>query len=155
MGRVNRLGNLTLASINRLSSVSGVLAAIVLFIMTLVVGYEVLMRYVFVRPTIWAFELSMFLLAITTFIGLTYTLKEEGHIRVDVLVQRLPERRRYLLHIITSVLSANTYRTYPLEAVGSCSSGGRAASCPHPHKTAYRTQNAKYKPQTVIFLTTI
>jgi TRAP-type mannitol/chloroaromatic compound transport system permease small subunit len=63
-----------------------------LLIFPLVVGltYEVIARYVFNAPTIWAYELSYMLYGSHFMLGATYCLLKKGHIRTDLLYELFP-----------------------------------------------------------------
>lgn len=69
-----------------------------------VIVYEVVMRYVFNAPTLWAFEMTTFIYGVHFVLGAAYTLKHDGHVAVDVFEARLPTRWRARLRIITGVV---------------------------------------------------
>jgi len=56
--------------------------------------YEVVSRYAFGRPTIWAFEAGTLLTGANFLLGMAYTLREGAHIRVEAIFDRLPTRVR-------------------------------------------------------------
>lgn len=56
--------------------------------------YEVVARYVFTAPTIWAEELSRLGLVWGTYLAAAWLLRERQHIRITLLVERLPVRLR-------------------------------------------------------------
>jgi len=62
--------------------------------MTLVVGYDVAMRYLFRQGSVALQELEWHLFALVFLLGAAYTLKHDGHVRVEVLYQRLGARGR-------------------------------------------------------------
>ncbi|MCP4718157.1 MAG: TRAP transporter small permease subunit [Desulfobacteraceae bacterium] len=64
---------------------------------------EVIMRYVFKSPTIWAWDINIQIFATITFLGGGYALLEKGHVTVDVLTLNMSPRKRAILHILTSV----------------------------------------------------
>jgi len=63
-------------------------------IIPLVVGatYEVFARYLFNRPTIWAYDLSYMLYGAHFMLGAGYTLLRGGHIRTDIFYQNWSPR---------------------------------------------------------------
>jgi TRAP-type mannitol/chloroaromatic compound transport system permease small subunit len=69
------------------------------------VCFEVIMRYVFDKPTIWSVEVSSYLLLLVIFTATAYTLQTDGHVRVDIITIRLPDKPRTCLSIITSFLT--------------------------------------------------
>lgn len=52
--------------------------------MSIGIGYEVLMRYVFGAPTTWAFDLSYIMYGSLFMMAGAYTLSRDGHVRGDV-----------------------------------------------------------------------
>ncbi len=52
------------------------------------IGYEVLARYFFNAPTIWAAEISQLLLIWGTFLAMAYALKNRQHIRIEIVIAR-------------------------------------------------------------------
>lgn len=52
--------------------------------------YDVIMRYIFAKPTIWAVELNAALIVIITFLAASRLTAEERHIGMDALYDRLP-----------------------------------------------------------------
>jgi TRAP-type mannitol/chloroaromatic compound transport system permease small subunit len=56
--------------------------------------YEVLARYLFHAPTIWAYDLSYMLYGSHFMLGAGYTLLKGGHIRTDVFYQKWSARTR-------------------------------------------------------------
>jgi len=65
-------------------------------IVPLVVGttYEVIVRYVFNAPTIWAYDLSYMLYGSHFMLGAGYTLLKGGHIRTDIFYANWSPRTR-------------------------------------------------------------
>jgi TRAP-type C4-dicarboxylate transport system permease small subunit len=72
--------------------------------MTLIVTGDIIARWLFGSPTPWAMESATYLLVIATPLALAYTLKVGGHIRVPILVNRLPKIVQHWLRVITSIL---------------------------------------------------
>lgn len=66
-----------------------------------VVIYEVFMRYIFNRPTIWGFEMTTFLYAFHYMLGLSYCERMDGHVKVDIFSSRLPVKAQAVLNVIT------------------------------------------------------
>lgn len=60
----------------------------------LMLTYEVLARYFFVRPTIWAAELSQACLIWGSLIAAPWCLRERRHIRITALIGLMPRRGR-------------------------------------------------------------
>jgi TRAP-type mannitol/chloroaromatic compound transport system permease small subunit len=73
-------------------------------ILSLVVLYEVLSRYIFNRPTIWAFDTAMMLYSMLFIFGGAYVLWEKRHIRVDVIFNRFSLRTQAIIDIVFYVI---------------------------------------------------
>jgi len=76
------------------------LAAVGVVFMAVATVYEVIARYAFGRPTTWSTEVSTYVLIVTIFLGAAGVHLADGHVRVDLLVNKLKgEARRRLLLI--------------------------------------------------------
>jgi TRAP-type mannitol/chloroaromatic compound transport system permease small subunit len=84
----------TVRVIDSISEWSGRLFA--WMIVPLVAGttYEVIVRYAFNAPTIWAYDLSYMLYGSHFMLGAAYTLLKGGHIRTDIFYQNWSTRTR-------------------------------------------------------------
>ena len=94
-------------TINRLTVIGAVVGGVFTGVMTVIVGYAVVGRYVFSRPLGWSEEISMYLMVWAVFLGAAYTLKEEAHIGVDILISKLkPEIRKIFLlfHYVVGII---------------------------------------------------
>jgi TRAP-type C4-dicarboxylate transport system permease small subunit len=60
------------------------------------ITYEVVARYVFLAPTIWAEEMSRFFQIWATYLAAAYVLRHRDLITIDVLLQRLRPRARHV-----------------------------------------------------------
>lgn len=86
--------------IERLSATSGMVIAWLVLPLILASSYEVFSRYVLNAPTIWAFELGYMAMGTHAIVGAAYTLRERGHIRIDVLYSRFSDKMRALVDVI-------------------------------------------------------
>ena len=66
--------------------------------------FEVVARYVFNAPTIWANEMAQHFFGVYFVIGGAYTLLDDSHAKIDVLYQLLSPRKRAILDCITYVI---------------------------------------------------
>jgi TRAP-type C4-dicarboxylate transport system permease small subunit len=81
------------------------LGMILLVPMMLLTSADVVGRAVWSRPIYGTVELSSYLLAIFILLGVAYTHQVKGHVRVTMLLSRLPERAALALDVITILLS--------------------------------------------------
>lgn len=82
------------------------LCCVVLAGMSLWITYEVVMRYFFSSPTIWAVDLSEYSLLAITFLGAPCLLRVNGHVRIAFLADRAPPPLRRGLALGTALLGA-------------------------------------------------
>lgn len=96
----------------------GRLCALLILPLSAVVIYEVVMRYLFNAPTIWAFEMTTFLYGLHYMLGLAYTELHGGHVKVDILTARIKKKPATVFAIVTNaaiflpVMSLLTYWTW-------------------------------------------
>ena len=73
--------------------------------MMLITSGEVVGRAFWSRPIPGSMELSSYMLAVFILLGVAYTHQVRGHVRVSMLVSRLPERVTLVLDVMTTLLS--------------------------------------------------
>ena len=76
-------------------------ASALVVIMVAVICYEVVVRYAFDRPTVWAIELARLMLGPYFLLVGPYVLHIGGHVNVDVLYANLPRRAAAALDLLT------------------------------------------------------
>ncbi len=81
-----------------------VLGAVILVGIMVIVDYEVVARYFLNSPTPWMLEIVEYALLYLTFLGAAWVLKEEGHIKMDLIVTRLNPKAELWLNIVTSII---------------------------------------------------
>ena len=83
------------------------LAAVLLIFIMLGIIADILLRE-FGVALIWMFEITEYSLLFITFLGAAWLLKREGHIVMDMVLNRLNLGTRSRLNIITSIIGAIT-----------------------------------------------
>ena len=73
----------------------------IVVIMTLIICYEVLMRYFLNAPTDWASEINQYLMCAMSMLGGGYCLLVDQHVRVDFFYRTLSTRRQALVELCT------------------------------------------------------
>lgn len=91
-------------SVTRLSSGAAYIGIVLLFAMGLLITMDVVLRYVFNQPTQFTTELTGYLMAGVTFLGLAYTLMKGRHIRIEVVTSRLRPMARKRLELVVSMI---------------------------------------------------
>ena len=83
--------------IERVVTVIGIGAALLLVPLVIATCWEVFSRYVMGAPTDWAYEVGYILTGSHFLLGLAYTLKQDLHIRIDVFTSFMSARTRALI----------------------------------------------------------
>jgi TRAP-type C4-dicarboxylate transport system permease small subunit len=86
----------------RAADFSGFTSALALLAITASICWEVFSRYVRNEPTTWVTEISTYLLVALAFLGLAATQRAGAHIHVELVVDKLPERRRLQLRGVSN-----------------------------------------------------
>lgn len=76
----------------------GIIGRLTIFILIAAMLYEVVARYVFGAPTLWAFDISYMLNGSIFLLGSAYSLREDAHVRIDFLSQNFPLRVQQILN---------------------------------------------------------
>ncbi len=84
---------------DRFSNAMGWIAGVLNLLMLVNVFYDAIMRYFFSSGSIALQELEWHLFAMSFLFGIAYALKEDGHVRVDVLYDRFPPRWKAIVNI--------------------------------------------------------
>lgn len=88
-------------TIDALIDWQGKISSFVIYPLVGIVLYEVIMRYVFNAPTVWGFEATGFAYGVHFMLGLSFMERYGGHVRVDIISSRLPERAQAGLGALT------------------------------------------------------
>jgi TRAP-type mannitol/chloroaromatic compound transport system permease small subunit len=86
--------------IDRLNERAGHIAKWLIVILTCILVYDVVLRYAFNAPTVWAFDISYMLGGSFFTLGMGYTLLKKSHVRIDVIAGRFSARTQALLDVI-------------------------------------------------------
>jgi TRAP-type C4-dicarboxylate transport system permease small subunit len=103
--RLGQLGSRVERGIHQTSRGINYLGLLVLFLMMLLVAFDVLGRYIFNSPFTGAFDSIEMMMVVVVFCGLAYCTMEEGHVRVDVILGKLSQRTKAIINIITFIPS--------------------------------------------------
>ncbi len=94
-----------LHAIDQLSLWSGRLVAILVPVMVLALSYEVISRYFFDAPTLWAQDTAVFVFGYIGLIGGAYVMRERAHINVDLFYGRMRPRTKALCDVVTGAIA--------------------------------------------------
>ena len=102
--------------VNKLSLWGAYLSSLLLVSLVLLILTEIFIRYFFNMSTLIADEYSGYLFLASVFLGLSYTFKENAHIRINILTSRMSEKSNKFIDIFAGsitivVLLFALYRT--------------------------------------------
>jgi TRAP-type C4-dicarboxylate transport system permease small subunit len=92
------------AWVDRTARAGSFLGGLAVLVITLLVTYDVAMRYFLGRPQVFVHELASFLLVLVIFWGLAHTFRSDGHIAVDLVTRTLRPPLRASLRAVTLLL---------------------------------------------------
>lgn len=98
--------NFSLKVIGKIIDALGNLCSLLMILMILNVFYDVIMRYFFNDVSIAMQELEWHLFAAMFMFGIAYTLKEDAHVRVDILYDAMSKRKQAFINIFGALVFA-------------------------------------------------
>lgn len=90
----------------KLNTLLSIITGWLLFVMTGIVFYAVILRYFFGMPPMWTKETSTFMLLFITFIPLGFVMQHDRHMTVDILMHRMSKKTLRILNICNALLAA-------------------------------------------------
>ncbi len=107
--------------IDKISSVAGTVGGALLIACAFVIVWEIVSRSVFGKPTVWAFELSIYLFMLFVFISMASLQSRNGHIQVDLITSMFCPRTKAIWDVVTlccSLAFAVLLFTYGIKFAG-------------------------------------
>jgi C4-dicarboxylate transporter, DctQ subunit len=95
---------MVLRVIETISSWSGWFSGIGVVLMAVTVTTDVILRYFFGKPLLFADDISVYSMIFITFVGCALTLKMKRHIMVDLFYTMLPRRAQLWLDVATTFI---------------------------------------------------
>jgi TRAP-type C4-dicarboxylate transport system permease small subunit len=77
---------------------------LIIVILVVVMFYEVVLRYVFEAPTLWANELSLWLAGFVFLLAGLYSMQQRSHIRIFLLYDMMPRGLQRVCDTISTLL---------------------------------------------------
>ena len=87
--------------IDRISEYIAVLNSYLIFVLMLLVPFEVTMRYVFRSPTIWSSEITQYILCALIAFGGAFTACADKHVNVDIVYGLFRPRAKAVINLFT------------------------------------------------------
>ena len=92
--------------IDRFTALAGWLAAWIILPLIMSMLWEVVSRYVFTRPTIWAYEAAYIQMGALFVLGIAYVTQTDGHVRVDLAYANFRPRVQAIVNLLGNLLVA-------------------------------------------------
>ena len=89
---------------DRVSDIIGYISGGLMILMMINVFYDVIMRYFFRSGSIALQEMEWHLFSVMFLLGISYTLKENGHVRVDLIYDNLNKKKQAVINIVGTVV---------------------------------------------------
>jgi len=87
--------------LDSISKYAGAIAAFLVVLLSLLVAYDAVMRYLFSEGSIALQEVEWHLFDVIFLLGLTYALKHDKHVRVDIFFERYSKESRDIVQILS------------------------------------------------------
>lgn len=87
--------------LDRMSKYAGLFAAVLVVILSLLVVYDAVMRYLFSAGSIALQEVEWHLFDVIFLLGLSYALKHKKHVRVDIFFERYSTNTQAIVQILS------------------------------------------------------
>ena len=97
--------NRLVSTVEKIAYWGGYLSGWLVPIMMMLVVVDVFMRYVLHRPLMVSDEFSAYMLVALSFLGLAYTWRQGGHVRIEIVVTRLSPRVYNWVRLIGLILT--------------------------------------------------
>jgi TRAP-type mannitol/chloroaromatic compound transport system permease small subunit len=95
-----------LSVVDRVSAWFGKGVCVLTLFVAVAIVYEILMRYAFSKPTVWASESTVFACGLVYLLGGAWTLLEDKHVRIDMLYAKVSPKGRAALDCFTYLFFA-------------------------------------------------
>ena len=91
--------------IDKLSDYGAYLSAVFMIFIVALILFEIFLRTFFHTSTLISDEFSAYFFVSVVMLGLSYTFKENGHIRITLVLSRLSKKTEKVFDIITSCIA--------------------------------------------------
>ena len=90
--------------LNIFSEKIGRISSLLVLFLILLVSVSDILRYIFSIGFIWIQDLYIWIHAIFILLGISYTLKMDNHVRIDLLYRNLNKKKRNLINLIGLII---------------------------------------------------
>lgn len=88
-----------------ISDISGAISGIFIAIILMIMCCEVFARKLFSSPILGSGEICTYLYVAASYMGLCYTQKYKGHIAVELLYDRVGEKAKFIMDVMSYLIS--------------------------------------------------
>ena len=81
----------------------------ILALMMFLTATDVSLRYLFNRPILGSYELVEYMMAILVAFTIAYCALERGHVNIELLISRLPQRAQSVVNSFTGLISLGLF----------------------------------------------
>lgn len=74
-------------------------------VLACVVAFEVFSRYILGQPTVWAYDVSLFIFGYVAALGGAYAQQQRAHINVDILYNKVSARTKSIFNLFSFALA--------------------------------------------------
>ncbi|MCA1927797.1 MAG: TRAP transporter small permease subunit [Calditerrivibrio sp.] len=85
---------------DKLSGFFGYIGAWLTTLLVITIMYDVITRYLLSSSKIWVQEMEWHIFAVIILFGSAYTLRQNGHVRVDIIYSKLSPKKRAVIDIL-------------------------------------------------------
>lgn len=96
--------NSVIKIIGRLQSLLGAIASLLLIGLVLLMAYNVIARYAFSASSLGLEELTWHFYASIFLLGIPYALKDDGHVRVDLIFEKLSPKKQAAIDLTGTLI---------------------------------------------------
>ena len=90
--------------LNIFSEKIGRISSLLVLFLILLVSVSVILRYIFSIGFIWIQDLYIWIHAIFILLGISYTLKVDNHVRIDLLYRNFNKKKRNLINLVGLII---------------------------------------------------
>jgi len=105
------------AFLGQLTRAAAILAGLFILLTAFIIVYEIIMRGLFHAPTEWVLEISTYFIIMAGFLGLAVTFREQAHVRVDLLTDKLSGEMRRKVSLVLNFLAFFIFLIFMTESM--------------------------------------
>lgn len=105
------------AFLGQLTRAAAILAGFFILLTAFIIVYEIIMRGLFHAPTEWVLEISIYFIIMAGFLGLAIAFREQAHVRVDLLTDKLSAEMRRKVSLVLNFFAFFIFLIFMTESM--------------------------------------